>query len=206
MGIKLELTEKVFGRLMVLEDVGRSKNRMIIWRCQCECGHIVDVRSGDLRSGATQSCGCLHKKDLVGQKFGRLTIIEDVGRDKHSGGTQSCSCLQKERISETHSGERNHFWRGGITLLRDAIRKCTRYREWRKQVFQRDNFTCGHCHVRGGKLHAHHIKFFSTLMKEHNITTLEEAIQCEALWNTKNGITLCKKCHKKEHKKKPLTS
>jgi len=160
---------------------------------------------------------------LTGQKFGRLNILEDIGR-KHggvvwrclcecgntievmagslqSGGTQSCGCYNKERLSETHLGVNHHNWKGGITPLNEAVRNCTRYKEWRMSVFQRDNFTCIHCNdSTGGNLIAHHIVRFSVLMEENHITTLEEAIQCEALWNVSNGITFCDKCHCKIHK------
>jgi hypothetical protein len=225
-----DLTGQRFGRLIVLEDVGRTKNRKVIWRCQCDCGSTVEVESRSLQSGKTQSCGCYKREqtskrsriDLTGQVFGRLTVLEDVGRTKpgqviwrclcecgntvdiiaghlQSGNTQSCGCLHKEQMVFRQSGENNWNWKGGITSLNQMIRNCVQYTEWRTLVFQRDNFTCSHCNARGVHLIAHHIKFFSTLMKEHNITTLEEATQCEALWNTDNGITLCKECHKKLH-------
>ena len=35
-----------------------------MWHCICDCGNEVDIRSQDLRSGKTQSCGCLHK-DII---------------------------------------------------------------------------------------------------------------------------------------------
>jgi len=234
---KKDLTGQVFGRLTVLEDVGRNKHRRVIWRCLCSCGNIVDVRSSDLQRGHTQSCGCLRKEttsqrsylDLTGRVFGRLTVLEDVGRDKYktvvwkcqcecgntvnviSGNlqhdvTHSCGCYMRDRITETHAGEKSHLWRGGITPLRKAIRSCTKYTNWRTAIFQRDNYTCIYCNTRGNII-GHHIKFFSTLLKEFHITTLEEAEACEAFWDVNNGITLCTKCHKKEHRRlKGLTT
>ena len=227
-----DLTGQVFGRLIVLEDAGRTKKGAVIWRCQCECGTIKDIKSGSLQSGNTQSCGCYNKervseaikKDLTGQVFGRLTVLEDMGRihgyvlwrclcdcgnivdvisgNLQNGNTQSCGCYKREQLSETQSGEKSHFWKGGITPLSQAVRTCIRYKEWRTAIFQRDNFTCIHCNdSTGGNLIAHHLNLFSDIMKEHNITTLEEAIQCEALWSTNNGITLCIECHEREHQR-----
>jgi len=216
---KLDLTGQKFGRLTVLEDVGRRKGR-VLWRCLCDCGAIVDIGAGNLQNGKTQSCGCYKREqtskrsriDLIGQKFGRLTVLEDVGRNKHRHVIWRClcdcgntvdviagHCYAKERTTETHSGKNHHNWRGGITSLNIAVRNCTRYKEWRTQVFQRDDFTCVHCNQIRRKLNAHHTTRFSKIMKEHNITSVGEAEACEALWNTDNGITLCKKCHKKEH-------
>lgn len=224
-----DLTGQKFGRLTVLEDVGRTHS-MVVWRCLCECGNIVDVISNNLRKGNTQSCGCYNKErlsethyqNLTGEVFGRLTVLEDVGRkgsyvlwkckcncgnivdvtsySLSSGKTQSCGCYHKERLSENFSGANNCNWKGGVTLLRDVVRKCTRYKEWRTQVFQRDNFICTQCSQRGGKLVAHHIIRFSKIMREYHITTFEEAIGCDPLWDIDNGITLCKKCHKQTHR------
>lgn len=54
-----DLTGKVFSRLTVLRENGRTKDRHILWLCRCECGNTVNVSSRDLRSGHTKSCGCL---------------------------------------------------------------------------------------------------------------------------------------------------
>ena len=32
------------------------------WFCLCECGNTITVDSSYLRSGATRSCGCLHRE------------------------------------------------------------------------------------------------------------------------------------------------
>ena len=135
---KKDLVGKTFGRLVVLEDTGkRYKNGSVIWKCQCSCEehNTVEVVSGSLINGRTKSCGCLqkekikqqgikNKKNLIGQKFGRLTVLEDSGIrgkrnevlwtcqcscDKHSiinvstghlqsGHTKSCGCLKEETL------------------------------------------------------------------------------------------------------------
>jgi hypothetical protein len=60
----------------------------------------------------------------------------------------------------------------------------TEYRQWRKSVFERDNYTCVHCNVRSGKyLNADHIKPYCT--------------HPELRYDINNGRTLCLECHKK---------
>lgn len=56
---KIDLTGQRFGRLIVLQDAGRSTTQTVLWRCRCDCGAETTVLSGALRSGHTKSCGCL---------------------------------------------------------------------------------------------------------------------------------------------------
>lgn len=53
-----DLTGRRFYRLMVLEFVETTKYNQIMWKCQCDCGNILNVRGGDLRNGRTRTCGC----------------------------------------------------------------------------------------------------------------------------------------------------
>ena len=103
----------------------------------------------------------------------------------------------RDKIRIGNSGERNHFWKGGISPLMWRIRHCSKYFEWRSSVFERDNFICQYCEKRSRKLNAHHIEELSFLVKNLNITSFEQAINCEELWNINNGVTLCEECHGK---------
>jgi len=104
----------------------------------------------------------------------------------------------KNKEQKATKGENNPRWKGGITALTKQIRCCFQYRQWRSDIFTRDDFTCQKCGLKGGRLHAHHIKPFSRIIEYYEITTFEEALECEELWNINNGITLCKKCHLRE--------
>ena len=56
---RIDITGKRFGRLTVLEPVKRSNYAGILWRCVCDCGNETITTGSKLRSGHTQSCGCL---------------------------------------------------------------------------------------------------------------------------------------------------
>lgn len=62
MGKKLDLRGQMFGRLVVIEEAGRSKHGFVLWRCVCDCGNEVIVSSNCLRTGQTQSCGCYQRE------------------------------------------------------------------------------------------------------------------------------------------------
>jgi len=105
------------------------------------------------------------------------------------------------KYGEANKGEKCHFWKGGITPLYIGIRLNYKYRQWRDDVYTKDDFTCQECGKRGTYLEAHHIQTLSSILQYYEITTLEEALECSELWNINNGITLCKECHRKVHKK-----
>jgi 5-methylcytosine-specific restriction endonuclease McrA len=86
--------------------------------------------------------------------------------------------------------------KGTRTKLTQMIRSSAQYAEWRRQVFLRDNFTCAMCPKRGD-VNADHIKAFSVILTEYKISRMEDALQCEEMWDIKNGRTLCLECHKK---------
>lgn len=119
--------------------------------------------------------------------------------NKGKKGLQSMSLEARKKMSESHRGEKAYQWKGNSTLT-FQIRNCFKYRQWRSDVFTRDSFTCqgngcGDCRV--GNLQADHKKPFALILEHNNIKNIEEALECEELWNINNGITLCIPCHKK---------
>ena len=94
--------------------------------------------------------------------------------------------------------EKNGNWKGGITPLLHLIRSSFKYRQWRSDCFTRDDYTCQLCSKRGnGRLEVDHIKSFRDIFYGNNIKSMEDALNCEELWNINNGRTLCFECHRK---------
>lgn len=139
-----DLLGKQYGYLTVIEKTEkRTNNRSIVWKCRCKCGNETEVSSDALlRKNGVQSCGCKQKewasslgktkgKNLIGQKFGKLTPIKlisikgergylckcDCGNYKEvlsayllGGHTSSCGCLTKSKgefVIETILKENN---------------------------------------------------------------------------------------------------
>ena len=97
---------KRYGRLTVIEKVN-SKNGRARWLCQCDCENQIVVFGKLLRNGHVKSCGCLKRdktierniskvKNLIGQRFGKLTVISEGNLLKKSSGknirTWICQC------------------------------------------------------------------------------------------------------------------
>lgn len=96
MGKMIDVTGQKFGRLTACYPT--RVNGRFGWHCICDCGTECDVDSSNLRSGKQQSCGCLRresgqnrKKDLTGQKFGKLTVLEST--KERQGGAIMWRCL-----------------------------------------------------------------------------------------------------------------
>ncbi len=85
------------------------------------------------------------------------------------------------------SGNKNPNWKGGVSKKnkteRQLFMETLEYKKWRKSVFERDNYTCQECKIRGKKLNADHIKPYSQFP--------------ELRTDIDNGRTLCESCHKK---------
>lgn len=110
----------------------------------------------------------------------------------------------RKRISECNSGENNGGYIDGRFKnypLYIYIRSCSKMDDWRRSVFRRDGYTCQLTNTNGKPLEPHHIKPLSIIFREHNLTTLEDAIQCQELWDVSNGITLLKTIHRDLHSK-----
>lgn len=89
--------------------------------------------------------------------------------------------LKKNGIRIPKLQGKNHWnWQGGIDK---GVWFTWPYKQWRIKVFERDNFMCQNCGDDiGGNLHAHHVK--------------PKFLFPELIFDIKNGLTLCEKCHK----------
>ena len=117
------------GKLTVREATPQRSGGCVVWRCDCECGGSILLDTRQLRRGTRLDCGCGgdrrgRRRDLSGQRFGRLMCLEPARERSASGGTlwycrcdcgniclaegaqltrgykRSCGCLHRPRTEE----------------------------------------------------------------------------------------------------------
>ena len=129
----INLIGQTFDKLTVLEKAP-SRARHVYWKCQCECGNIVEVSAESLKRNIPHNCGCVKlqfqkekeqvKKDklnyLVGKRFGKL-IVESRTEERQNGSIVwkcKCDCGNYKNVP-THSLQNNHTQSCGC-LIREV--------------------------------------------------------------------------------------
>jgi len=165
----------------------------------------------------------IHKKDC------RCSFCYKLGKNNPHFGKKHSQAL-KDRFSLERQGKGNpmygkkqsllgmenlrkrrgmnsNFWKGGITPLIKLIRNSLEMKNWRKQIFKRDNYTCQNCFKKGTYLESHHKRDFALILQEFlqqysQFSPMEDketlfrlAIMWGPFWDLENGQTLCKDCH-----------
>lgn len=179
-------TGQKIGRLLVLglDESPHPERKGRFWICRCDCGNTISADSSLL--GHKKSCGCLLEqpdKRLEGQKFDRVLVLREIGRNKRNerryecqcdcgktwkvdgsslraGRVVSCGCKRNEG-ARLRRGPKSPNWKPEISQEERVSGRNrnldSRTIEWRKAVFSRDDYTCQISSRRGNDLVAHHI-------------------------------------------------
>jgi hypothetical protein len=86
--LRVNLVGKRFGKLVVIEKHSVNGNGETQWLCQCDCGNTKIVSRGNLKSGNTKSCGCLHKEVMY--DFHKHNIYDLSGEFGIGWTTNTC--------------------------------------------------------------------------------------------------------------------
>lgn len=82
---RTDISGERFGRLLAIEESGRNKiDRSIMWECLCDCGNTKRVRSYNLISGSTKSCGCL-RRELTIERGRKSKTTHNLSRTPEYG-------------------------------------------------------------------------------------------------------------------------
>lgn len=84
------------GFLTVL-SFSHSSKKGRIWKTQCKCGKIRYINTATLNKSKYPSCGCYNPRpsqafNLLGQNFGKLTVLQRMGHNKWGQILWKCIC------------------------------------------------------------------------------------------------------------------
>ena len=125
-----------------------------------------------------------HTKVLIKHNISECNYEWEVQPSNFLQGTKCpvCALLNMSGINSPH-------WNNNITdEERIKIRSfnSSEYYKWRKQVYEKDNYTCQVCgDDKGGNLNAHHLDGYNWCKEKR--------------FDVNNGITLCEICHNDFH-------
>lgn len=114
---------------------------------------------------------------MTGKKF------SEESRLKMSNSHKGKPAPSKGKKAPKRSGELHWNWKGGKSSEKHKLRNSLEWKIWRLSVFERDSYTCQECGTNSGYLEPHHI----IPIRDNK----------EQLFDTNNGITLCRPCHQK---------
>lgn len=84
------------GRIVAIEPTDIKRRTCYLWRCKCDCGNEILVEPYKISRGIIQSCGCIRTekkiKDLTNQRFGKLTALYRLEKQRGSSYLWHCRC------------------------------------------------------------------------------------------------------------------
>ena len=123
---RIDLVGKRFGKLTVLSPAELNSDKHLLWRCQCDCGNIINVRSQSLRNGDTRSCGCLrmqtareaHTKHGAYKNRTRRERLYNIYAD------------MKQRCLNPNSAPYKDYGGRGISICEEWVNDYSAFRGW----------------------------------------------------------------------------
>jgi hypothetical protein len=146
MGSLVDLTGKRFGRLIVKERALTDRKRTT-WVCQCDCGKQKTVRASDLRSGHTQSCGCLHKEIVATSSF--VHRVDTTSHGKSRTRIYGIWSGIKTRCYNKHWKNHKNYGGRGISVCEEWRNNFQAFYDWAMSNGYSDELTIDRIDVDG---------------------------------------------------------
>ncbi|MCW4016032.1 MAG: AP2 domain-containing protein [Candidatus Bathyarchaeota archaeon] len=119
---KSNIAGQKFGKLTAVKPTSKkSKDKLIMWECRCDCGNMALVASSSLVFGRTRSCGCLR---IESEKKNSKRMLEVIKNDILKEGTNLSKINAKTNKNNTSGikgiswDQRGGFWRAEIMFKR----------------------------------------------------------------------------------------
>lgn len=130
MGKLIDLTGLRFGKLTVIgyvenRPVGKRTVMKPYWRCKCDCGNVKDICGDNLRSGASQSCGCETRRATIE----RSTKHGFAKRGKNRSRIYSIWASMIRRCTSSTEKAYKYYGERGITVC-DEWKDFESFKNW----------------------------------------------------------------------------
>ena len=117
----IDLTNKKFGRLLVLEKTNLKSKNGALWKCKCDCGNILNVAKKHLLYGHSRSCGCYAKK-IASEKAKKYFSIAAEKNYVEGTNLLNLTCKVSKRNKSGFKGvcwdTKRNRWRASICFSR----------------------------------------------------------------------------------------
>lgn len=137
-----DITGQVFGRLTVLQPSHKDARGEWHWICKCECGKQITASGYKLRSGNTQSCGCLKAEIL---KSGALRRTHGMT----SSRIYYAWCNMKSRCNNPKNEMYKNYGGRGIRVCKEWADSFEEFMRWALNHGYSDEMTIERINVGG---------------------------------------------------------
>ena len=134
-----DLKGQKFGRLTVIERAKKENERHAVWLCICDCGNYVTVKSDNLKSGNSKSCGCLAKE---------LTRQRSLKHGEFGSRLYNIWAHMKNRCNNPSDKRYKDYGGRGITFCKEW-NDFESFRDWASANGYRDDLTIDRIDVNG---------------------------------------------------------
>lgn len=141
MGELIDLTGQRFGRLTVLERAENTPSGQARWLCCCNCGNLKVIRGQSLRSGITQSCGCLRQERL---------LAANTTHGNSNSRLYHIWCDMKRRCTDRKGKDWSFYGARGITVCQEWNEDFAAFQEWALDNGYSDELTIDRINVDEG--------------------------------------------------------
>lgn len=125
MGRVVDYTGQKYGRLTAIAYTGKkSKAGHYLWLWQCECGNTIVLPGHSVKSGNTNSCGCLHSEMMARRNKENAT--------HHSTQSRLYGIWRsmKQRCTDPGRKEFNNYGGRGIRVCEQWLKDFSKFKEW----------------------------------------------------------------------------
>ena len=119
------------------------------------------------------------RKKISEKNIGRILSEKTRAKFRLIAKNRIVSEETRLKMSESHQGEKCHFWKGGISPMTNLRLAKWAWRKLREKIKKRDNHWCLYCRKQRGEV-VHHML----------------PVRLGGTDNEMNLITLCRKCHR----------